>query len=250
VKPSFQMRSPSSNASNNVGSIGVATAVDSRNVQKPDQTENRRFSEEGWIRARQPIRRRRAASGSLTVMPWLSHSLQFVLVALAGWINQQQRDVIDYLHEENRVLREQRGARRLRFTNNQRRRLAAKARTLGRRLLREFASIVTPDTLLTWHRSLIARQYDGSARRGRGRPPILSEIRALIVRMATENRSWGYTRIQGALANLHHEVLEGRSPTSSANTASSPRQTGSRQRRGPNSSTRSGRFWRRRISSR
>jgi hypothetical protein len=76
-------------------------------------------------------------------MAWLTHPLQFVLVALAGWINQQQRDVIYYLQEENRVLREQLGAKRLRFTDDQRRRLAAKARTLGRRLLREFASVVT-----------------------------------------------------------------------------------------------------------
>jgi hypothetical protein len=65
---------------------------------------------------------------------------------------------------------------------------AAKARTLGRRLLREIATIVTPDTLLAWHRTLIAKQYDGSTRRGPGRPPVMSEIRALIVRMATENR--------------------------------------------------------------
>ena len=65
-------------------------------------------------------------------MPSLSHPLEFVLVAVAGWMNQQQRAVIDYLQEENRVLREQLGARRLRFTDNQRRRLAAKARTLGR----------------------------------------------------------------------------------------------------------------------
>ena len=81
----------------------------------------------------------------------LSHPMQFVLIALAGWINQQQREVINYLQEENRVLREQLGARRLRFTDDQRRRLGAKARTLGRRLLREIATIVTPDTLLAWH---------------------------------------------------------------------------------------------------
>ena len=73
-------------------------------------------------------------------MPSLSHPLQFLLVALAGWMNQQQRDVIDYLQEENRVLREQLGPRRLRFTDDQRRRLAAKARTLGRRLLRDVAT--------------------------------------------------------------------------------------------------------------
>src|SRR5215510_10078061 len=142
-------------------------------------------------------------------MPSPSHPLQFVLVALTGWVNQQQRDVIHYLVEENCVLREQLGARRLRFTDDQRRRLAAKARTLGRRLLHEFATIVTPDTLLAWHRTLIAKQYDGSTRRGPGRPPVIREIRALIVRMATENRSWGYTRIQGALANLNHQVSHG-----------------------------------------
>src|SRR5262247_1181398 len=117
----------------------------------------------------------------MATMPWLSHPLQFVLVALAGWLNQQQRDVIDYLQEENRVLREQIGARRLRFSDDQRRRLASRARTVGRRLLREFATIVTPDTLLAWHRILIAKQHDGSTRRGPGRPPVMTEIRALIV---------------------------------------------------------------------
>src|ERR1700694_5618424 len=105
-------------------------------------------------------------------MPSLSHPLQFVRVARAGWMNQQQRDVIDYLQEENRVLREQLGARRLRFTDGQRRRLAAKAKTLGRRVLRGIATIVTPDTLLAWHRTLIATRYDGSVRRGTGRPPV------------------------------------------------------------------------------
>src|SRR2546427_10243387 len=142
-------------------------------------------------------------------MPSLPYPLRFVFVALAGWINQQQRDVIDYLQEENRALREQLGPRRLRFSDDQRRRLAAKAKTLGRRVLRDMATIVTPDTLLAWHRRLIARQYDGSARRGPGRPPVMAAIRALVVRMATENRDWGYTRIQGALANLDHQVGRG-----------------------------------------
>src|SRR5262245_4780196 len=63
-----------------------------------------------------------------------------------------------------------RSQRGLLFTDDQRRRLAAKAQTLGRRVLRDFATIVTPDTLLAWHRTLIAAQYDGSARRGPGRP--------------------------------------------------------------------------------
>jgi hypothetical protein len=76
----------------------------------------------------------------------LSHPLRFLLVAVAGYINQQQRDVIDYLQEENRVLREQLGPRRLRFTDDQRVRLAAKAKRLGQRALHEIRSIVTPDT--------------------------------------------------------------------------------------------------------
>jgi putative transposase len=142
-------------------------------------------------------------------MPPLAHPLRFILVALAGWMNQQQRDIIDYLQEENRVLREQLRPRRLRFTDAQRRRLAAKAKTLGRRALMDIATIVTPDTLLAWHRTLIAKQYDGSTRRGPGRPPVMADIRALIVRMATDNRGWGYTRIQGALANLDHAVSRG-----------------------------------------
>ena len=139
----------------------------------------------------------------------LPQPLQFLVVALAGWINQQQRDVIDYLQEENRVLREQLAPRRLRFTDAQRRRLAAKAQALGRRALRDLETLVTPDTLLRWHRHLIAKKYDGSRRRGPGHPTIMQDIRRLIVRMATENRDWGYTRIRGALGNLGHQVARG-----------------------------------------
>jgi len=81
---------------------------------------------------------------------------RFLLISLAGWINQHQLQVIDYLREENRVMREQLGGRRLRLSDDQRRRLAAKAKLLGRRLLAEVATIVTPETLLPWHRKLIA----------------------------------------------------------------------------------------------
>ena len=70
--------------------------------------------------------------------------------------------VIDYLREENRVLREQLGVRRMRFNDGQRRRLADKAKGLGRRFLAEVATIVTPETLLAWHRKLIAIKYHGS----------------------------------------------------------------------------------------
>jgi len=128
----------------------------------------------------------------------------FLVVSLAGWMNQHQQHVIHYLMEENRVLREQIGSRRLRFTEDQRRRLAGKAKRLGRKLLHEIATIVTPETLLAWHRRLIAKKYDGSANRGPGRPRTTDEITALVTRLAEENRGWGYRRIQGALSNLGH----------------------------------------------
>ena len=137
------------------------------------------------------------------------HVLQCLVVAVAGWINQQPRDVLDSLQEENRVLREQLGPGRLRFTDAQRRRRAAQAKRLGRRVRRDLHTLVTPDTLLRWPRQLIARTYDGSGRRGPGRPPVMDTIRRLIVRMATENREWGDPRIRGALGTLGHQVARG-----------------------------------------
>lgn len=124
-------------------------------------------------------------------------------------MNQEQQQIIDYLREENRVLRAQVGSRRLRFDDDQRRRLAVRAKVLGRRVLAEVATIVTPETLLRWHRKLIAQKYDGSARRTPGRPGTVAELAALVVRMAVENRDWDYRRIQGALSNLGHKLARG-----------------------------------------
>src|SRR5713101_5582956 len=131
--------------------------------------------------------------------------LRIFLVALAGWVNRHQLEVIEYLREENRVLKEHLGGRRLRLTDAQRRRLAANGHRLGRRVLREVATLVTPDTILRWHRQLIARKWTAQRRRV-GRPGVLHEIRLLTVRMARENPTWGYRRIQGALQNLRHRV--------------------------------------------
>ena len=127
----------------------------------------------------------------------------------AGWVNRHQLDVIDYLQEENRVLKERLGGRRIRFTDAERRRLARKAYALGRQVLNELETLVTPDTLLRWHRELVASKWNYSQRRGPGRPRIMKTIVDLILRMALENRSWGYTRIRGALANLGHQVARG-----------------------------------------
>jgi putative transposase len=142
-------------------------------------------------------------------MPKTLDPFRFLLFAVAGWMNQQQQHAIEYLREENRVLRAQLGGRRLRFTDNQRRSLAIKARLLGRKVLTETTTIVTPQTLLGWHRKLIANKYDGSARWGLGRPVTGNEIEELVVRLASENRSWGYVRIQGALSNLGHDLAHG-----------------------------------------
>src|SRR5262245_27462155 len=124
-------------------------------------------------------------------------------MVLTGSLERREREVIAYLVEENRVLRRQLSGRRLRLTNDDRRRLAARAYRLGRQTLREVGTI-TPDTLLRWHRQLIARKWTYPARANRR--GVLMEIRRLVVRMATENSSWGYTRIQGALKNVGHRV--------------------------------------------
>ena len=88
----------------------------------------------------------------------------------------------------------------------QRRRLAAKAKALGREGLNEISDLVTPDTLLRWYRKLIAKKYDGTQRRGPGRPGVAQTIRELVLKMARENSSWGHTRICAAMRNLGHDV--------------------------------------------
>ena len=117
---------------------------------------------------------------------------------------------MEYLQEENRVLKEQLGGKRLRLTDQQRRRLAVKGKRLGRRVLGQIAGIVTPDTILAWHRKLIAKKWDYSARRkSPGRSRTAQVVADLVVRMAVGNLDWGYTRIQGALANLGPRVSRG-----------------------------------------
>jgi transposase InsO family protein len=98
------------------------------------------------------------------------------------------------------------GSRRSRLTDDQRRRLAVKGHVLGRRHLAAVAGIVTPDTILRWYRRLVAHKYDGSKSRRPGRPTTKPDIAALVVRMANENPTWGYTRIRGGLMNLGHDL--------------------------------------------
>src|SRR6202521_5812614 len=113
------------------------------------------------------------------------------LIALTGWLDRREREAVAYLIEENRLLRRQLGTRRLRLTDDDRRRLAARARRVGRAALQAIATIATPDTLLRWHRQLIARKWTYA--RKTGRRGVMTEIRQLVVRMAEENPTWGYT---------------------------------------------------------
>src|SRR5262249_599118 len=129
----------------------------------------------------------------------------FVVVSVAGWLNQRQQHVIEYLIEENRTLREQIGNRRLRFTDNQRRRLAAKAKRLGRKVLAQVATIVTPETLLAWQRRLIAEiRWERLSDAGTA----TNISRGLKAHHPANRREsqLGYTRIQGALANLGYTI--------------------------------------------
>ena len=105
--------------------------------------------------------------------------LEFLMLILTGWVNRRQQNVIEYLQEENRALREQLGGKRLLFTDRQRRRLAAKARAIGRKGLFEITTLVTPDTLFRWYRRLIAKKYDGSQNRKVGRPRTAARIEEL-----------------------------------------------------------------------
>ena len=154
-----------------------------------------------------------------------SFRLRLLLTTLAGWVNRHQQQVIDYLVEENHALREQLRGHRVRSNDDQRRRLAAKGQRLGRRVLRQVATIVTPDTILRWHRRLIAQKWTSECRRP-GRPGLMKEIAALIVRMATENPAWGYSRIQGALRTSTTVWREAQSRRLSRTMGSHPRRSG------------------------
>ncbi len=105
---------------------------------------------------------------------------------VTGWLARREREVVAYLIEENRCLRRQLGTRRVRLTDDDRRRLAARAYRVGRRALRDIATIATPDTLLRWHRQLIVRKWT-CGRPSVHRRQVLAEIRRLVVRMAEEN---------------------------------------------------------------
>jgi putative transposase len=135
-------------------------------------------------------------------------SWKTLLAYITGTVDQELLLRNEYLVTENRILRHQIKGR-VHLSGGERKTLAEIGKKLGKQALEEVASIVKPDTILAWHRMLVAQKFDGSRKRKtRGRPRINEEIDALIVRMAQEHRSWGYDRIVGALANLGYSISD------------------------------------------
>lgn len=132
--------------------------------------------------------------------------LHFLITTVSLWVNEYQAKRIEFLCREIEVYRRLVGTGRLKLTDGERRELAVLGKAIGLAALRELPTLVTPETILAWHRRLVAKKNDHSAKRGPGRPRKPDELRALMVRLAEENLSWGYTRIMGALANLGHVV--------------------------------------------
>src|SRR5690242_10258978 len=131
-----------------------------------------------------------------------------LLAYITGTVDQELLLRNEYLVTENRMLRHQITGR-VRLTDGERKTLAEIGHKLGKQALQEVTTIVKPDTILGWHRKLVAQKFDGSSQRKTpGRPTIDQELEALIVRMAQENRSWGYDRIVGALANLGYTISD------------------------------------------
>jgi putative transposase len=139
---------------------------------------------------------------NVLLKPW--HLLLLVTTAA---LQRQNELALEVALDELRMYKKRHG--RIRLTDDERRVLAVKGKALDRRLLEKVAVIVTPDTILRWHRQLVAKKWDYShKRKSPGRPKVAKEVAELVLRMAKENPTWGYGRIQGALANLGHEISD------------------------------------------
>jgi putative transposase len=133
---------------------------------------------------------------------------KIVLAYITGSVDQELLRRNEYLVTENRLLRKQIKGR-VHLSDGERKTLAEIGRRLGKQALEEVATIVKPETILAWHRKLVAQKFDGSIQRKTpGRPTLDPELETLVIRMAQENRCWGYDRIVGALANLGYTVSD------------------------------------------
>jgi hypothetical protein len=139
-------------------------------------------------------------------MSFFGHPFQVVFFIFAEWVRREQEKVIDYLHAEAKVLREQLGDKRILLTDDARRLLAVKGMALEKEDLERACVIVQPDTVRRWHRDLVEANRYESEKRKTGRPRTDQEIVDFVLRMARENTSWGYKRIEGALHNLGYAI--------------------------------------------
>ena len=141
---------------------------------------------------------------NFVLQPW-----QVLVIALAAWFNREQQKVIEFYQTQLEAVMIAQGKKSLSLTDDQRRLLAVKGKSLGRKALMELTTIVTPDTILRWHRTLVAKKWVYSeTRKSVGRPRIRQVIVDLILRFAKENPSWGYDRIQGALGNVGYHISD------------------------------------------
>lgn len=141
---------------------------------------------------------------SFILQPW-----HIMLAVLCGLVNRRQQQIVEFQNAQIEALLEKLGGKRVLLTDDQRRLLAVKGHALGRKALLELTTIVTPDTILRWHRTLVAKKWDyAHKRKPVGRPRIRQVIVDLILRFATENPTWGYDRIQGALANVGYYISD------------------------------------------
>ena len=138
------------------------------------------------------------------LQPW-----QLLFAILAGWVERRQQQIIEFQNSMIVSLMQSQGKKRVLLTDDQRRLLAVKGKALGLKTLRELTTIVIPDTILRWHRELVAQKWNHSEKRKSvGRPRIRQVIVDWILRFARENSTWGYDRIQGALANVGDHISD------------------------------------------
>ena len=124
------------------------------------------------------------------LQPW-----QLLFAILAGWVERRQQQIIEFQNSMIVSLMQSQGKKRILLTDDQRRLIAVKGKALGLKTLRELTTIVTPDTILRWHRELVAKKWDhNEKRKSVGRPRIRQVIVDLILRFARENSTWGYDR--------------------------------------------------------
>jgi hypothetical protein len=167
-----------------------------------------------------------------------------ILAYVTGTVDQELLARNEYLAAENRIMKAQLKGR-LKLSDAERGALGEIGHRLGRKVLAEVATVARPDTILGWYRKLVARKFDGpKARRGPGRPRIKREVEQLIIRMASENRDWGYDRIAGALGNLAHEISDQTVANVCGGTVCRRRRNASARPRGPPSFGPTWRCWR------